>query len=332
MSTVSIDEILTATGFPNSPQVQGRSSVADLFRRRRCGIYVLHFSNGDYYVGQTVNVVRRFAQHRHNHDDIQKISFKQVHKKQLDDEERSTVYVLENGGFRLRNIQIVSFSYGETDFDLIMSGDEQDKWLNDLDYQDLAGDRVVDDVLRSNYTRRFKQFCQLPFSDEITHVLREYVRNSVPAVRRGEVAFWAISCLPPSPSNALYARVNVGWQTAFDAYVVDGKPTFYWYLTRSLAEKVLGVSLNDLEDDFVYPFTLFEPYADMEVFLTNSPLVKGGEDQVWVIVEGSTNVLRLMRDDYLLAAVRLFNFGLVQKGPCPWGKNHCLDLADKLVE
>ena len=63
------------------------ASISTLIPERRRGIYVLEFSNGEFYVGKAQNVVRRFAQHKHgrtNHDeawkDIEKLWFMPVSK------------------------------------------------------------------------------------------------------------------------------------------------------------------------------------------------------------------------------------------------------------
>lgn len=153
--------------------------------------------------------MRRYAQHRHNHDDIQRISFKPVSCKSLNDEERTTVSTLETGGFRLRNIQLVTFSYGDTDFDLVMPRSEQERWLTDLDFQDLTGTRVVDDTLRSHYGKSYRRLLEMPFAEEVIQVMRQYIRASIPAVKRGEIAFWMCSCLPGNTAG-LYSRINVG--------------------------------------------------------------------------------------------------------------------------
>jgi hypothetical protein len=45
--------VLEAMGFSPWRQVYGRASMADFFKpRRRCGIYVLRFSNEEVYVRQ----------------------------------------------------------------------------------------------------------------------------------------------------------------------------------------------------------------------------------------------------------------------------------------
>lgn len=154
---MEIDEHLKTLGFPRPKVVSGQTSVAKLFRSKHCGIYVLHFANGEYYVGQSIKVVSRFAQHRHNHVDIEKISFKSVARKHLNVEEQAVVRHLETNGFRLRNINLVIFSYGNTDFDLIMPRTEQERWLDDLSFIDLDGERYVDEALRGRYRKKYEK-------------------------------------------------------------------------------------------------------------------------------------------------------------------------------
>lgn len=86
--------LLRDLNFHESYTVEGRASVADIFRpENRCGIYVLHFGNGEFYVGQAVDVTRRYVQHCKNHEDIQHISFKQVANSKLNERERETIGV-----------------------------------------------------------------------------------------------------------------------------------------------------------------------------------------------------------------------------------------------
>lgn len=324
-----VNDLLFELGFGKPLHVQGRYSVADLFRKKRCGIYVLHFANDMFYVGQAVNVVRRYAQHCHNHSDIHSISFKPVSKKNLNFEESSIVYRMEKSGFRLRNIQLVSFSYGNTDFDLVMSPDSQEKWLSDLGYNDLDGQRVVDDHLRSLYKRKYEQFIQLPCAEEMIAIAKQYVQTSIPTPNRSQISFWNCTCLP-YPSKGLYLRINVGWQTVFDLIMSEGIIYSKWYLTRLLTEQAFGLTLEIVNREMDGVVTL-DDYPGMEVIIMKSDLIKGGLDQVFVSVEGVDNAHKLLDDRYMLSAVRLFNVGLVQKSPCPWGKNHCLDLADRLL-
>jgi hypothetical protein len=69
MDGVSVLEVM---GFSRWRPVYGRASIAYLFKpQKRCGIYVLGFSNSEFYVGQALDVTRRYAQHRKTYSDIE---------------------------------------------------------------------------------------------------------------------------------------------------------------------------------------------------------------------------------------------------------------------
>lgn len=84
-------------------------SIAPLIQRDRRGIYVLEFANGELYVGQSVNVVSRFATHVHgssHHEpwaDIIAIRFRPILEDDLDEAERSEIQRLRKTGHTLRN-------------------------------------------------------------------------------------------------------------------------------------------------------------------------------------------------------------------------------------
>lgn len=199
-----------AEGFSQPRRVWGRASIADLFKPgERCGLYVLHFANGDIYAGQALDATRRYVQHRKVHADIEKISFKQVPKSRLDDEERILIWSLEQDGRRLRNITFTSLPKGESDFDLVVFPEKQNRWLEDPSYIDFGGSRMVDPGLRRKYSGKYESFTGLPRSDEVLSVLRSYVQAGVPAFLRSEVSFWCVSCMP---SHNVYARINIYWQ------------------------------------------------------------------------------------------------------------------------
>lgn len=303
-------------GFSQPRHVQGRDSIADLFPPgRRCGLYILHFSNGEIYAGQALDVTRRYVQHRKVHEDIEEISFRQVTKDRLNDEERALIWSLEDSRHRLRNITFTSIPKGESDFDLIMPAAEQDRWLKDTSYVDSSGSRVVDPELRRKYSRKFESFASLPRSDEVIDILRSYVGVNIPAFRRGEVSFWCVSCMP---GRNVYARINIYWQEVLTVFVVEDE---------------LWVSLHVADS----PFTLlsdetlallFERHPALEVM--DHKYGPGGPDQVNLTLSLAA-VRPFLFDPEVLPAIRLFNLRLMQKGACNFGRFHCMDLADRLI-
>ena len=69
-----VKTVLKDFEYPDFQWVYKRPSIAELYKPdKRCGIYVLRFQNNQYYVGQAVDVIRRYVQHSKVHEDIQEI-------------------------------------------------------------------------------------------------------------------------------------------------------------------------------------------------------------------------------------------------------------------
>jgi hypothetical protein len=163
MSTII--KFLSEHGFTDLRIVTGRSSIADLLRsKRRCGLYVLLFADGRAYIGQSVDVVRRFAQHLKVHQDVEAISFKQVPRNQLDSAEQEAIRAAEQNGHKLRNVTFSAVAPVESDFDLIMSSEDQARWLSDLNWVDADGTRVLNPVLREKHSAKYRRLRVVPQS------------------------------------------------------------------------------------------------------------------------------------------------------------------------
>lgn len=302
--------------FTQPRKVQGRASIADLFPPgKRCGLYILHFSNGEVYAGQALDVTRRYVQHRKVHADIEEISFRRVGKDRLNEEERALIWFLEESEYHLRNITFTSIPKGESDFDLLMSAEEQDRWLKDPSYLDSSGSRVVDPALRRKHSRKFESFASLSRSGEVIDVLRSYVRAGIPAFRRGEVSFWCVSCMP---GRDVYVRISIYWQEVLTVFVAENE----LWLSLHMADSPFA----SLPDEAVA--SLFERHPALGV--TDHQYKPGGPDQVNFTLPVASAQLFLSEPE-ILSAIRLFNLRLMQKGACNFGRFHCLDLADGLI-
>lgn len=321
--TTSVAPELQMLGFRVTHTVEGRASVADLFRpRNRCGIYVLHLSEDEYYVGQSVNIVRRYTQHRRTYHDIRRLSFKPVRAAELNREEMSVIAALRQNHYRVTNIRGTDNPSLIPDFDDVMPPGEQDAWRRDLARVDLTGPRIVDEELRQKYRRRYESFTHLPEAQAVISVLREYVRSGIPAIRLGEVSFWSCSCRPSYPNTlwTIYSRINIYWQEVFTASTYQGIPVFSWHLALSPLERAFGPDLSRLKRR--------HPHVEIDRDAVYKP---GGHDQVCILVEGQERALALIHDTDILLAVRQFNLQLMRKGACVYSRSHCLDLADRLV-
>lgn len=318
-----LSDALETLHFPKLLQVEGRRSISDIFPKgKRCGIYVLQFSNREVYAGQAKDVTRRYVQHSKTHDDIAKISFKRVKKADLNDVERATIWELESKGFILRNIVFTSLPKGASDFDLLMPAENQNRWLDDLEYQDGSGSKIQDSVLRRKYKKKFQQFSELPQADAAISLLRRYVNQGIPIPKQSEIAFWGCSCLPGNSNSKIliYSRININWQEVLTLLTDKGMLVASFHLALSPLEKAYGDSLGALFKTFP-SLTYTEHFYD-----------PGGPDQIHLEIDGKESAMALLEDSNVIRAIRLFNIRLMKKGPCTFGRYHCMDLADQLLQ
>ena len=153
------------------------------------------------------------------------------------------------------------------------------------------------------------------YANQVIDLLRSYVQLCIPAARRGEVAFWIISCLP---QKNVCSRMNIYWQEVLTVIAEEKELWFSLHLASSPFEKLNDKSWRKLYEKC--PSLYFDDHY----------YEKGGSDQVQALVMES-EFKDLIQDPKVLHAIRLFNLRLMKKGTCVRKNNHCLDLADKLV-
>ncbi len=193
--------------------VDGRTSVRHLWASNTGGLYVLHFEDGSHYVGRSVSVVRRFAEHRQTYPDISQISFCRTARHAQPEYERALIHLLQNMGFELRNKAEVIFAPEGGPFTAYMPVDEQLKWLEDMSDRADSGQRFNDDQIRLSQHHKFDQLMQIPKIGEAIRVTRRYVQTCVPACITSEAKYWNASVLP---KKNIHIRINIGRQVAFD--------------------------------------------------------------------------------------------------------------------
>ncbi|WP_278912543.1 GIY-YIG nuclease family protein [Deinococcus wulumuqiensis] len=317
------DEHIWELGFPAWREVTGRSSVADLFKpKERCGIYILGFADGERYVGQAVNVVSRFGQHLKRHGDITHLTFRAVKKAELDEGERHCIHTLESRGLKLRNIAHMSVVTGERDLDLVVTPDEQEKWLaGQVAESEDAPTRVQDADLRRRYQRRFEEFGRQPHSEDAIFLLGLYLQAVVPFPKRTELSFWAVSCLPEyrMQEGRLLFRVNLNMQEVFTVIAYQGGLSASFHLAQSPFEAAFGSNWPEKLSELGWEFD-------------DHAYAPAGHDQFNLHADGFGNIAKLMLLAPFADAMRLVNLRLMRKGPTYYSKFHGLDLADAAFE
>lgn len=314
------DDRIWELGFPRWSDVGGRLSVADLFPpKRRCGVYVLGFDNGDRYVGQSIDVTKRFAQHRLNHHDITHLTFRVVPKADLSRVERECIHALEARKTRLRNLDHMSVVQGERDLDVLISPEEQQRWL-DRQLDPPIGPRQVEDrELRRRLRTRFERFMKRPHADEALFVLGTYIHSVIPFPRRTELTFWCMSCLPNDPPS-VYSRVNINMQ---EVLTIEGDEDGLWvhfHLAQSPFRQSLGERWQEDLAGLGWTFNMHQ-------------WKPGGHDQFCMFgntAEDATSLMARLQEPS--DAMSLLNANSMRKGPTYWSRSHCFDLVDAAVE
>jgi hypothetical protein len=64
----------------------------------------------------------------------------------------------------------------------------------------------------------------------------------------------------------------------------------------------------------------------------NIDMSRAGPDQLNLIVFGLASATLVLDNPDIQLSLRRFNLGLMKKGYCQWGRNHCYDFADNLFE
>lgn len=226
------------------------TTVAAIFEGCRRGIYVLHFENGDRYVGQATNVVTRYSTHRHGSPhhapwvDIVAIEFLEVSEGDLDEPERETIHRLK-ARHSLRN-KAFNFGHGEpSSLDCVVPVEVQRHWATGQAEYDAApiiaaAQREPGATPKLLKNRRGREMLPdgRPVWKAVIDELAQIVMHLVPNAVDTEGRFWSISDYPET-AGGRFATLNVGWlelaafpRRRFEAEVGTLEPSngLMWFL------------------------------------------------------------------------------------------------------
>lgn len=288
----------------------------------RCGIYVLHFSDGAFYAGQAIDVVKRCKQHLKMYNDVVALSFMCVDRDNLDEVEKSSISLLEKS-FVLRNISLMSDPKGARDFGGLFPIDDQESWLLNggvLKYTQ----RIENSLQRYKYARRFSKLMEDKWVvDEVLPVFKKYVQTCIPEPFLTELSYWGCSCLPGGGERGykVLSRVNIYWQEVFTVAIKQkiDEFLFSWHIARSVFDGTYS--------------KIYKKYAHVRTLWCDDHFYRtGGTDQFNVTVLSNADALSLLDDNTFVQACKTFNLRNMRKGCLTYASSHCMDLADLLLE
>ena len=329
MATEKLSPLLSRLGFGPPIDLRGRASLEGLLDDAQCcGIYVLHLAGGACYVGQSVNIIQRLAQHRRTYAAIEQISILPLRRDKalLDTCEVETIRALEQAGAALLNIVHASITIQSSPFDLVVPPDEQRRWLDSdpLRPPDSGAPLgMVSAELRAKTAERLARLLQRPDQAELLELLRCYLRTCVPWPERTEAAFWSASCFP-STNSGLCPRLVCFNMNTMEVFVVQ-------YSKREPDQLAAFINLSKEALRQTYPtnsaFRRRHPQANVE----QADYAAAGLDQLQVTVEGREALRQLLGDPAVLRAARLLNLHLMRKRDNLYRQYHCYALAEALL-
>ncbi|GAB3637992.1 hypothetical protein GCM10027422_35820 [Hymenobacter arcticus] len=312
--------------FDSGFNVEGRFSISDLFPKSkpRCGIYLLGFSNQTFYIGQAIDAVRRFSQHRKTYSDIISYWFQEVEKSQLDSVEQRLIREGENYGLLLTNKTFVSNVIGEADLDFIISKEEQNIWLQDTTSEIFSANllyQTIAEKFKLKYRQKFITLTQLVTYEQTQDLLKIYTEFALPKPTITQLSFWSLSCLPAT--NNRYKRYFCLNVNAMDVFVVGEEK-------KSKKEFGFFVASSSLLNDN-YIRTIRKKYPSLEIY--NRNYRAAGTDQLTLDFTSLYEMQKCLRDELIVRqAIKHLNLRLMRKGGTIYSPYHCFDLANQILK
>lgn len=311
-------------GFEPSAPVFTLRTIAQRFgaSRPRCGIYLLEFPEQRFYIGQAVEVVRRFAQHRKNYDEIVGFSFIPVRSEKLDQIERDLIRKAESLGLVILNTVHASNVVGDTDLDMVVSPNDQAEWLSrpaDFNNLDTSGSIVLPDAQVARFAEQFRRFDAHPLVNPASDILRTYVRHCIPAPKRTEYSFWMVSCLP-STNRDTWPRLLCVSAGVMELLVIGHH--------KSRSSDMWGfvtVASDVLSETFPNDEALVRAFPSMEI--VRREYRDAGQHQITLQASSEQCMMALLRHKTIRRAGATLALRVMRKRATIYAKFHCKQLA-----
>ena len=199
-------------------------SIAAIFPEQRRGIYVLEFANGERYVGQAEDAVKRFTQHRHgskHHEpwtDITAFGFRAIPEGALTPHELAMFRQQKAQGYALRN-KTWNYEHEQpSPLDEVVPVEVQKHWVTGY-FPPVDRVALAEAVAQSGSGEPPKLFSKKrgmellpsgqPVHDAVVENLAKLILLAIPQPVETEGRFWMISDYPGT-SGGRFATLNVG--------------------------------------------------------------------------------------------------------------------------
>jgi hypothetical protein len=268
----------------------------------RCGIYVLQFDNGDEYVGQTTDIVARYANHRRTWNDIVAVLFATCQPEHLDGLEQ-TVIRKEQRTHSLRNRKFANVPGGHGDVEIV---------VNEGHTIPLPWDRerrvTIRETPPTTREARFWRLGEHPLYGSIRSLLQRYLRETVPSPVDSQ-GLWVLTALPTTDRGRRLFTLSVG----------NTETVYGWEQCDDPA--VLGTVINVSDEDEA----LRRKLDACGLSITHEPAgyaIAAHHPVRRIVCEGITAASEVLAQDYVLDAAHRLNVVLMRQGSVLFRRYH----------
>lgn len=322
---------IAALGFPEPADTGGLRSVAHLFgsSKPRCGIYLLVLPEDRFYIGQAVDVVRRYAQHAKAHEHIDAFAFIPTPRAGLNDRERELIFRAEAADLTLMNVVHVADIVGESDLEALLPAVALEEWLTDPfgeNEKDFATEPIrLPAKHQARFEKNVRRFEQHPLHRAALLQLFLYLESAVPYPRLTEYSFWSVSCMPSTNAQG-WPRLLCVSQSVMEVFCVG------YYKDPSLSGGTWGF-MNVASDKLFSEFGSEAAFsaAHPEVELRRSKYRDGGQHQVSLMTSIQDDMVALLTDDRVTKAAATLSLRLMRRRPTIYYKFHAPQLVDQAM-
>ncbi|WP_227485732.1 GIY-YIG nuclease family protein [Corynebacterium aurimucosum] len=197
-------------------ELDSNTPIGPIFpANERCGIYVIEFDDGTKYVGQTIDIVKRFRNHTHgskHHEswgDVVALSFAPAPPLELDILEKQVIQSQLSARVLLRNRSGVLASEGPSPLDLVVTVTEQKHWVLG-DWEPSPSDRAAFvRAAEASAPTKLQKNASPEVAKAVIKDIAFALEHIIPVAPETERTYWTLSDYP-STAGGRYATLNTG--------------------------------------------------------------------------------------------------------------------------
>lgn len=193
--------------------------------------------------------MRRFADHSRHHPDIVAIQFHAVPVARLDEAERQMIQNQRDAGHHLRNIDVVSRTWGDSVLDAVIDQEEvQASWANGEPQTHPDDLRMLMAKRRRSTATKYRKLKEVPSCEDVFADVCIYLDRVIPWPPTTDGRFWTVSAMPATNRTRDEQRlvtINCGKVEAF--VVIEDRSTHEAWRFLNLEHGIL--KKHDLPPD-----------------------------------------------------------------------------------